>query len=122
MKMTNQEIYTNAINYTEAFKEFSEYIPAKINFIIQKNVQKLTELAKDIDVARADVAKHYGTPAEDGNSYEIKDENKEIAMKELYDLFTIEQEIEIKKVNIDDFGDIKFTPQQMSALMFMLEE
>lgn len=124
MKMTNQEIYIYAIAYNEAFKEFSEYIPAKINFVMQKNVAKLTEQAKSIDEARSEVVKHYGEPVEgdENEAYKILPENQEIAIKELNELFAVEQDLDIKKFAIDDLGDVKLTPQQMNAIMFMIEE
>ena len=43
-------------------------------------------------------------------------------IKELKDLFSIEQEVNIYKFNIEDLGDIKLTSNQMNAILFMIED
>jgi hypothetical protein len=42
--------------------------------------------------------------------------------KELNDLFSIEQELDIKTFHIDDLGSVEFTPAQMQTIMFMIED
>ena len=51
----------------------------------------------------------------------IPQENLTTAQFELNDLFSLEQEIDIKILNIDDFGNVEFTADQMQLLMFMIE-
>ena len=121
MKFTNQEIYSIILAYNQAFGEMKDYIPAKVNFYMQSNIKKLAAAAEEIDAARMEIVKHYGEEVEDG--YSIPQEKLEAAEKELTELFAIEQEIEIKKFNIDDFGDkVELTMPQMQAIMFMIEE
>jgi hypothetical protein len=44
------------------------------------------------------------------------------AQKELNDLFNLEQELNIHVFKLDDFDNIELTVQQLSAIMFMIEE
>ena len=122
MLMKNFEIYESAKAMNEAFADNTQYLPVKVNFFIQKNKSTLLALAQDIDAARMNIIRNYGESTEDGNSYSIPKEKIEIASKELNDLFEIEQEVDIKKVNIDNFPDnISLTTGQMEALMFMID-
>ena len=43
------------------------------------------------------------------------------ANAEILELFNIEQEVNVYKINLDELDDLKFTSQQMEALMFMIE-
>ena len=122
MLMKNFEIYESAKAMNEAFSDNTQYLPVKVNFFIQKNKTILTTLAQDIERARMEIITNYGEPTEDGMQYTIPSEKIEIASKELEDLFSIEQEVEIRKVSIDSFpDDISLTTGQMEALMFMID-
>ena len=122
MVMKNFEIYESAKAINEAFADTTQYLPVKVNFFIHKNKSILTILAQDIETARMGIIKNYGEPTEDGNSYSIPKEKIEAASNELNDLFNIEQEVDIKKINIDNFpDDISLTTGQMEALMFMVD-
>jgi hypothetical protein len=48
--------------------------------------------------------------------------NVAIKQDELDDLFNIEQDLEIKTFSIDALGNTEFTPVQMQAIMFMIED
>lgn len=121
MKFTNQEIYSMVLAYNQAFENMDSYIPAKVNFYMQSNVKKLAAAAEEIDAARMEIVKHYGEETESG--YTIPQESIAAAEKELAELFTIEQEFDIKTFKIDDLGDkVELTMPQMQAIMFMIEE
>lgn len=122
MKMTNEEIYTHAAKLAEAFQDSTQRLPVKVNFYIQKNKNTLLPLGQNIEESRMEIIRNFGQPAEDGESYIIPDENVESAQKELNDLFTLEQEVDIYKVSIDSFPeDISLTTGQMDAIMFMID-
>lgn len=122
MKMTNLEIYTTAKNMIESFTDSNQYLPVKLNFFILKNKTTLINLAQDIDTARLQVIRNYGTLNPETGLYDIANDKMQDANQELNDLFAIEQEVNIKKVNIDDFpDDISLTTGQMEALMFMID-
>lgn len=123
MKLTNNEIY----NYANALgQEFganaSLKLPIKVNFFLQKNIKTLVEAATDIENSRIEIAREYGVLTEDGESYQIPPEKIDDASKELNDLFGLEQDLPIKKFNLEDFNNIELTTAQMSALLFMIKD
>lgn len=122
MKMTNEKIYTIAQQLDKELAGLTVYIPAKANFLMQKNINTIMEAAKEIDNTKINIAKNYGTLNEESRQYIIPNEKIEEANKELTDLFSIEQDLSISTVKIDDFGNAEFTPQQMAALIFMIKE
>lgn len=122
MKMTNEKIYTIAQQLNKELADLIAYIPAKANFLMQKNINTIMEAAKEIDNTKINIAKNYGTLNEESQQYTIPNEKMEEVNKELKDLFSIEQDLSISTVKIDDFGNTEFTPQQMAALMFMIKE
>ena len=122
MKLTNEQIYNLTNSYTTEFSDFKSYIPAKVNFAIQKNMQVLAAAAQGIEETRMEVAKHYGVMSENGQGYEIPEDVRPQVSQELNDLFSIEQELEIKTFSIDALGDVEFTPAQMQTIMFMIED
>lgn len=119
-KFTNDEIYRIATS--QAFADFTSYIPAKANFIIQKNFSVFAAAAQGIEEARLEVAKHYGELTEDGTKYNISEENMKAVSDELAELFSMEQELDIKTFDIDSLGTAEFTPAQMQILMYMIED
>ena len=122
MKMTNTEIYTNALALNKAFTDNSQRLPVKIGFYLQKNKNMLIELARNIEESRMEIVHNYGTQIEGTDQFQIDANKIEIAQKELNDLLDLEQEVTIYKVNIDTLpDDLTLTTEQMEAMMFMIE-
>ena len=122
MKFNNQQIYQIANNVLSNLDNLNIYIPAKANFFIQKNNSTLAAAAQEIEKSRLEIAKHYGILDEEGQQYKIPEDKIEEASKELEDLFSIEQELDIKTFSIEALGNAEFTPAQMQAMMFMIED
>ena len=122
MKFNNQQIYQIANNVLSNLDNLNIYIPAKANFFIQKNISILAAAAQEIEKSRLEIAKHYGVLDEEGQQYKIPEDKLEEASKELEDLFSIEQELDIKTFSIEALGNAEFTPAQMQAMMFMIED
>ena len=120
MILTNQQIYEIYQNLAKAFLSETRYFPAKINFIIQKNLKILYEAAQEIENMRLNIISNYGKI--DDDNYMIYPENIEQANKELNDLSTIEQKINILYLTFQDIEDIELTPAQMGAILFMIKE
>ena len=120
MKLNNGLIYQYALNLSEALNDNDLQMPVAILFSIEKNKQTLMTVAQDIEKYRMDIIKKYGE--EVNGNYNVPQEKIEIANKELQDLFSIEQEVNIYKFNIEDLGDIKLTSNQMNAILFMIED
>lgn len=122
MLLTNNEIYMRAQELSIAFNDGKQYLPIKINFYIQKNKDTLMALAQDIETNRIRIMEEYGVKNEDGTSYIIKTENIDVAQKEITDLFSIEQEVNIYTVSLDSIPEgTTLTTGQMEAIMFMIE-
>ena len=122
MKMTNNEIYTRATALAEAFQDGSQKLPIKVNFYLQKNKAALLALAQDIEKSRIEIAETYGTLDTETSQYVIPAEKMADAAKELEDLFNLEQEVQIYKINIDSLSDdLAMTTAQMEAIMFMID-
>lgn len=122
MKFNNNEIYQIANILAKVFDNLDIYIPAKANFFIQKNISTFAAAAQEIDKSRLEIAKHYGVLDEEGQQYKIPEEKIEEASKELNDLFSIEQDLDIKTFTIEALGNAEFTAAQMQAIMFMIED
>lgn len=121
MILTNNEIYELTSKLVQNFNSTEQYIPIKLNFVINKNIQILKGYFEEIEKARFNIGKQYGVQEEDG--YSILPENFSAAAKELEDLGKIEQDVQFLKVNINLLDDnIKLTAPQMNAIMFMIDE
>ena len=119
--LTNNDIYFINEQFNKIFENSQQYLPAKVNFYIQKNKKKIAELAQEIEIARAEIIKNFGEQKEDGKYYIPQDKIQE-AQQELLDLLNIQQEIEVFTISLDDIENLHFTLPQMEALMFMIEE
>lgn len=122
MTLTNNEIYMYTRQLMDAFQDGEQKLPIKINFYLQKNKNTLLGLAQDIEKARLEIAQNYGTLDEAGEQYVIPNDKLAEASKELEDLFNLEQEVDIYKINIDSLSDdLMLSAAQMEALMFMID-
>lgn len=119
--LTNDEIYFINKQLNKTFEDSQQYLPAKVNFYIQKNKKRIAELAQEIEIARAEIIKNFGEQKEDQKYYIPQDKIQE-AQQELLDLLNIQQEIEVFTISLDDIENLHFTLPQMEALMFMIEE
>ena len=120
--LSNEEIYNYALNLSQQFNdEMSISLPSLINFAIEKNLKTLSDLFDPIQKTRMNIGKKYGKRLEDG-SYQVEENNFDEAQKELENLMSAQQAVEIKMIKLSDLADIKLTSSQMRALLFMIEE
>lgn len=122
MTLTNNEIYNYTRALLDAFQDGGQRLPIKVNFYLQKNKNTLIALAQDIEKARMEIAQQYGKLDEETQQYIIPEDKINEASKEIADLFNLEQEVAISKINIDSLSDdITLTTAQMEAIMFMID-
>ena len=119
--LTNEEIYLINQKLNKSFEQSNQYLPARINFYIQKNKKIIANLASVIEEARNTIILEFGSPDEDGRVTISQDKVPE-ANKEIYDLFSIKQEVNIDLISLESIENYSFTMDQMEALMFMIEE
>lgn len=123
MILKNKDIIEYYEELSASFKDNTKYLPAKISFIIQKNIKMLKELSEEIYSARNNIIQNYGIKdEEDKDSFIIPKEFQEITQKELDDLIEMEQEVNILMLKFSDIENLEFTMNQMEAIMFMIEE
>ena len=121
-KMTNSEIYNIATVLGKAFEDEKQVLPVKVNFYMQKNRSTLVALAQEIEKARVAILEKHGTLNEETNQFEFANDVAQTVVQELNDLLSLEQDVNIYTVNIDNFGDeLTLTTGQMEALMFMID-
>ena len=120
--LTNNQIYNYATDLMNNFSDKDLKLPIKINFYLQKNQLELLTLAQDIEKQRIDIVKEYGTLDEETNNYIVPNDKITEATQKINELFDLTQDVKIYKVKLEDFGNIDFTPNQMKALLFMIEE
>jgi len=122
MKMTNLEIYNIANNLLEAFNDNSQKFPVKVNFFLQKNKKVLLSLAQEIEEERISIAQNYGKLDSESGNYLVDLEHIEAAQQDLNNLFNIEQDVNIAKINYNDLDpNMELTTTQMETLLFMIE-
>lgn len=121
MKLTNEQIYNYANSLLQLFSDKDMLLPVRVNFYLQKNKSMLIDLARDIEELRTNILKRYGE-VDDNGQVSFTPENATKAQQDLTELFSIEQEVQIYTVSIDNFtNDIVLTTAQMETLMFMIE-
>lgn len=121
MKLTNTQIYNYSQALNAAFTEKELHLPVRINFYLQKNAQTLAEAAKGIEESRMAIIRQYGEENQENGTISVPPSNIEAASAELNDLFNLEQDLNIYTVNIEKFGEMELSLEQMNALMFMIE-
>lgn len=119
--LTNEEIYLINQKLNKSFEQSNQYLPARINFYIQKNKKTIADLASVIEESRNAILLEFGSPDEEGRVIISQDKISE-ANKEIHDLFSIQQEVNIDLISLESIEDYSFTMDQMEALMFMIEE
>lgn len=120
--MTHNEIYDIAVKLLNNFTDVDNiYLSAAAAFSIQKNKQNFLSVANEIEESRMSVLNKYNIGGEN-EEIQIATENIENANKELKDLLSIESEMKIYTFAIEELDGIKFTPTQMEAILFMIQE
>lgn len=120
--LTNNQIYNYIDSFIKNFSQKDIKFPVKVNFYLLKNQNTLLNLAQEIEQERVNIAQEYGILNEETQQYEVPPEKIQEAKKKLDDLFNLTQEVKIYKVKLEDFGNIELTPDQMEALLFMIED
>lgn len=119
--MKNKQLYEYAQKLS-IFNEFDKKLPVKISFYLHKNIKAIQEAVEEIEMARMNIGQKFGKLNETQNGYNILPENMQQANQELMDLFELEQDIKIHYFKIEDFDNIELSYQELSAIMFMIEE
>lgn len=121
--LTNLEIFNLANLLIENFNTNDLSFPVKVNFYLQKNMNKVIEMAREIEENRMEIIKKYGAPSEeDPAQYAIAPEHVAEANQELTDLFGLTQEVVFNMLSLDWFDGIELTSGQVKAISIMITE
>jgi hypothetical protein len=83
-------------------------LPIPLNFAIQKNLMELARQNEIIEKMRNDIGNKYGQLQND-NSYFIPEDKREEVSKELQQLLSLEQAVDIRKVHLKDLDGLQLT-------------
>lgn len=121
--LTNDEIYHIAVDLLNSFSDSDEntYLPAAVAFSLQKNRSIILNIASEIENHRVNILTKYSINIQD-DQLQIDPAKVDLANKELKDLLDIEQEVKIYTFKIEEVLEVKFTPAQMNAILFMIDE
>lgn len=118
--LKNRKIYNlgaDALTKMEGLK-----FPAKSMFYIQKNLNYLVILAREIDDARTKILERYGKLDESGEKYSIDQSRFPELQTELSDLFDLEQEVKMYPIKLEWLGDVVLDFDQMRVIELMIDE
>lgn len=122
MKMTNMHIYDIANALAEQFQDKEIKLPVKVNFYLQKNKNVLISLGQELEKERINIIQKYADLDAETEQYVVSEDKTADAIKELNELFALEQEVPVYTVSIDALEGVDFTAGQMEALLFMIED
>ena len=117
----NIEIYNLVNLYQTLLEDFDGlFLPVKANFYFKQNIKILVCKGLEIDNFRSEIIKKYAK-LED-KKYKIEEDNLEKANKEIEELMSLEQELDIKLIPLSAFDNIQITPKMMEIFMPMISE
>lgn len=128
VKMTNAEMVA-AVNKITSMQEREEKdgkklfgSKIKIVYAIKKNKEKLLQLLKPYEEARAELLKEHGTNAAltDG-VLEIRKDRKEQWNKAMKELLGIEADVDVFTVNFTELDGLSLSLNDMDAIDFMVD-
>ena len=123
MKIKNYEAINTYAKLGEILKNYS--FKAKVCQILVKNKSKLKEVVNNFEEARQTLVKaladkdENGEPVIENDNYVIKD--KEKLNKEFMELQTIETEIELDKISVDDLADKEINGADYEVLSIFID-
>ena len=123
MKITNGEAYGYAQGLSEIVENKEILLPAKINYTIQKNYEKVKSISDLVEKSRENLIRTHGVLNEDETQYVVPKEKTELVNNELIELLELENEVNILEIQFKDLeklGDLSLAAMQ--SLMFMIKE
>lgn len=100
-------------------------LPASVAWTRRVNFRKLTDAKSIIDEAMQELQRKYADDEHsymDGDQRKVKEEYLAEFVKAQSEILVQETDVSIKKVSIEDLGNIQLTDKQMDTIAFMIEE
>lgn len=116
------------INSVEVLKKITNAeVPIQTSYHIAKNIEKIEKEIEFFEKERVKIVKKYGEKKEDGELLVSENGNVNIVdvenfNKEMQELNSLEVELDIVKINIEDLRDskISITPREVLSISYLL--
>ena len=121
--MKNIDILTIVTAYQQTDGTLT--LPAKVAWTRRVNIRKLIEAKSIIDEALQEIQRQYADDTHSEESEEgrvVKPQYRAEFAKAQADILTQDTDVDIKKVPIEELGDITLTDRQMDTIAFMIAE
>lgn len=128
MKLLDIINSSKVLNELNKYKDFS----AVCAFRIAKNIDEVNKELSYYSEQRENLLKKFSDKDSNGDcivmnkngidEYQMSDENKIKYVKELFALHNEEITINIKKITLEQLGDIKLSPADLKSIEFMIDE
>ena len=82
----------------------------------------MISLGQELEKERINIIQKYADLDAETEQYVVSEDKTADAIKELNELFALEQEVPVYTVSIDALEGVDFTAGQMEALLFMIED
>lgn len=128
MKLSNEKIL-NTVNTLGNLN--NAQLPIKVAYAISKNINKIECELKAYNTEKAKLIDKYAEKDEEGKLIQnelghvnIKEEFKEDWNRDITELLSIENEIDIHKIQLDDLlnSNYNISPAELSAISFMIND
>ena len=128
LNLSNEKIL-NTINVLGKLN--NSQLPIKVAYAISKNVNKIESELKVYNSEKARLIDKYGVKdeedkliADEYGNVNIKEEHKEDWNRDIKELLSIENEIDIHMIQLDDLlnSDYSISPAELATIDFMIEE
>ena len=126
MKLSNERILRDIPSLIEISKK---QLPIKVSYAIAKNIAKIESEINVYNKEREKLIEKYAVKDEQGKT--IVDENNQIRIQEehiedwsrdIKELLSIENEVDIHKFSIDVLEGYSMTPAELMIIDYMIEE
>lgn len=126
MKLSNNKI----LNDMQRLREISDkQLPVKVSYAIAKNLNKIESELKTYNNEREKLINKYAEKNSDGTvradeagQIIFKEEYKKQWDKDINELLSIENEVDIHKFNISTLEGYSMTPAELMLIDYMIEE
>lgn len=128
LKLSNEKV-VNTINALSNLN--NAQLPVKVAYAISKNVKKIESELKIYNAEKVKLMNKYCEKDEEGKlkadeygNVKIKEEHREDWNRDIKELLSIENEIDIHMINLDDLlnSNYSISPGELSTIDFMIDD
>ncbi|MSS42476.1 hypothetical protein FYJ27_01820 [Anaerosalibacter bizertensis] len=124
MKLSNEKMLTD-ISKLRTLSQ--KQLPVKVSYAIAKNISKIEKELLIYEQERQKLIDKYAEKDNEGKvvadkNGQIKFKDKENWEKDIKELLSIENEIDIHKFKIDELEGYSMTPAEIMSIEYMIEE